>query len=72
MAQIERCQSRIRHIQECNKTTDLVDDKLELINASDAHHVIGKSQNNPQNVPLFLQVNAGDPAVKVWILSGET
>ena len=73
MAQIERRQSRIRRIRERNKTTDLVDDELEpeLISAPDAHHVIGKSQNNPRNVPLFLQANAGDPAVKVRLFSGE-
>jgi hypothetical protein len=33
----------------------------------DGHHVVGKSQNFPENIPLFLQKNAGDPAIKVTI-----
>ena len=33
----------------------------------DGHHVVGKSQNFPESIPLFLQKNAGDPAIKVAI-----
>ena len=31
----------------------------------EAHHVIGKSQNFPEKIPLFLEKHAGDPAIKV-------
>ena len=31
----------------------------------EAHHVIGVSQNFPENIPMFLLKNSGDPAVKV-------
>jgi hypothetical protein len=71
MAQIERRQSRIRRIRERNRIADLAEDEPDLISTPDVHHSIGKSQNNPRNVPLFLQRNAGDPAVKVRIFSGE-
>jgi len=40
--------------------------QIEEVEASpDAHHVIGKSQNYPVNIPLFLRESPGDPAVKV-------
>jgi len=31
------------------------------------HHGIGKSQNDSENIPLFLKKYAGDPAIKVLI-----
>jgi hypothetical protein len=38
------------------------------------HHVIGKTQNYPENITLFLQKNAGDPAIKVlsFLISNST
>jgi hypothetical protein len=36
-------------------------------NMPDVHHVIGKSQNHPQIISLFLQKCAGDPAIKVMV-----
>ena len=29
------------------------------------HHIISNTQNMPENIPLFLQNNANDPAVQV-------
>jgi hypothetical protein len=37
----------------------------ELEIKPEAHHVIGKSQNFLENIPLFLQKFTGDAAVKV-------
>ena len=34
-------------------------------NRPDIHHVIGQSQNFPENIVLFQARNSGDPAVKV-------
>ena len=38
----------------------------EVPNKPDVHHIIGKSQNHPENISLFLQKYTGDPAIKVW------
>jgi hypothetical protein len=35
----------------------------------EAHHCIGKSQNHPEHMPLFLQSHARDPAIKVTLTS---
>jgi hypothetical protein len=63
MTQIERRQTRIRRIREQYKKAGTAQE--EVPGKPDAHHVIGKSQNHPENIPLFLQKHAGDPAVKV-------
>ena len=34
-------------------------------NQPDVHHVIGKSENFPENILLFQTCNSDDPAVKV-------
>lgn len=39
-------------------------EKLEAVTL-DAHHHIGKSQNEPEHIGTFLSKNAGDPAIKV-------
>jgi hypothetical protein len=72
LTHIERCQSCIRRIRECNEIPDLADDEPELISSPEAHHSMGKSQNNPWNISLFLQRNAGDPAIKVRNFLGES
>ena len=62
MAAIERRQTRIRQIrmrQEALSTTDPTPEVPEQ------HHVIGKSQNFPNDINVFLQSNSDDPAVKV-------
>jgi hypothetical protein len=37
----------------------------EVATSPEAHFHVGKSQNSPQNIPLFLQRHARDPAIKV-------
>lgn len=65
MTQIERRQARIRRIrQRLNKTVKLPDPQ-ESISRPDARYVIGKTQNHPENILLFNQRHAEDPAVKV-------
>ena len=39
----------------------------EVTVTPDTHHAIGKSQNFPEKIPLFLQKHAGDPSIKVKI-----
>jgi hypothetical protein len=64
LTQIERRQARIRRIrQRYQKEGKSTNEKVA--NVTDSHHVIGKSQNHPENIPLFLQKHAGDPGVKV-------
>jgi hypothetical protein len=64
MTQIERCQAHIRRIRaEFQKTGNTMDENIAM--SPEAHHVIGVSQNFPQNIPIFLQKNGSDPAVKV-------
>jgi hypothetical protein len=64
MTQIERHQSRIRRIRaQFQKAGNAVDEGAAM--SPEAHHVIGISQNFSENIPLFLQKNASDPAVKV-------
>ena len=66
MTRIERRQNRIRRIREQHsKAKDFADD--EGAGPPEVHHVIGKSQNLPEAIPLFLQKHAGDPAVKVCV-----
>jgi hypothetical protein len=64
MTQIERRQARIRRIraklQKVGKITD-----EDVATSPETHHVIGVSQNFPENISLFLHKNRGDPAVKV-------
>ena len=40
----------------------LADLSLEVL---EQHHVIGKSQNFPEDINIFLQKNSEDPAAKV-------
>jgi hypothetical protein len=64
LTQIERRQARIRRIRErCQKEGRSTSEKVA--STVDSHHVIAKSQNHPESIPIFLQKNAGDPAVKV-------
>ena len=64
MTQIECCQARICRVHARNFTAN----KPETDNVardSDVHHHIGKSQNEPEHVGLFVQKYESDPAVKV-------
>ena len=71
MTEIERRQARIRKIRAQNSPAPgtqraLID--LDVALASpEAHHAIGKTENTPEDVGLFVQKHAGDPAFKVQI-----
>jgi len=64
LTQIERHQARIRRIHARHQKTGRPQSE-DVPTAPKAHHVIGKSQNHPESIPLFLRNNAGDPAIKV-------
>jgi len=66
LASIERCQARIRCIRAQRKAWKRDDPSP---NTSDLHHVIGKSQNFPEDISTFVQQNSDDPAVKVSLLA---
>lgn len=64
MARIERRRARIRCIRAQQQKAGKPSSE-QVANKPEAHHIIGKSQNYPENISLFLQKHAGDPAVKV-------
>jgi hypothetical protein len=64
LTQIERRETRIRRIRDQLKGTEKLMDE-EVASSPDAHYHIGKTQNYPEHIPLFLQKNAEDPAVQV-------
>ena len=64
LTQIERRQARLRAIRARHRTAGRPENE-EVEIKPEAHHVIGKSQNFPENIPLFLQKFTGDAAVKV-------
>jgi len=64
LASIERRQERIRQIQ--TKVAALhAYHQDPMLNRPDIHHIIGQSQNFPENIVLFQARNSDDPAVKV-------
>jgi hypothetical protein len=65
MAQIEHRQARIRRIRALNVASKKAEDKVAI--DLNAHYTIGKSQNDPKHMGLFIQENSGDPAVKVRV-----
>jgi len=62
LASIERRQARIRCIRMRHKALNSAD---PVPNKPDEHHVIGQSQNFPEDLTSFMQSNVGDPAVEV-------
>lgn len=67
MTQIERRQVRIRRIRaRYRKTGSPLNE--DIARSPEARYIIGKSQNFPENIPLFLEKNRHDPAVKVALL----
>ena len=66
MAQIERRQARLRRIRAMYPTSEQKMNE-DIAVSPEAHHVIGKSQNFPEDITMFLQKNKGDPAVKVGL-----
>jgi hypothetical protein len=37
--------------------------------STETRYHVGKTQNQPEHIPTFLQRNTGDPAVKVGLFS---
>ena len=62
LASIERRQTRIRRIRLKRDALRLAD---PVPNKPEKHHVIGQSQNFPEDLARFMQANTGDPAVEV-------
>jgi hypothetical protein len=61
MTQIERRQTRIQRIRVRNDPEAV---ETDIPAVPTLHHNIGKSQNHPQSITMFLQGNAQDPAIK--------
>ena len=62
LASIERRQARIRRIRARRDALNLAD---PVPNQPEEHHVIGRSQNFPEDLTRFMQSNIGDPATNV-------
>ena len=67
IAQIERRRTRIRHIRQKipNQLTPPSAADEHVAPRIDDHYEIGNTQNHPENILLFLQQNADDPAIRV-------
>ena len=68
LTQIERHQVRIRHIRRGlneGKNPFACNGEPEYASNPMVQYHIGKSQNEPVVLPIFLQENCGDPAIKV-------
>ena len=67
LTKIERRQARIRRIrQKYNSdsgSSPATSEDVPIV--PETHHSIGKTQNLPENIPVFLQNYSNDPAVKV-------
>lgn len=64
MTQIEHHQAHIRRIRARHRKIGNSPNE-DVTKSPEAHHIIGKSQNFPENIYLFLEKNRNDPAVKV-------
>jgi hypothetical protein len=64
MAKLERHQHRLRVLRERLEKSGATEVD-ETADTPDAHHLIGKSQNDAEHIGLFVQKHAGDPAVRV-------
>lgn len=64
MTQIERRQARIRRIRAKHGANGSTGVEVLPVTPED-HHVIGVSQNLPENIPQLLQKKGNDPAMKV-------
>jgi hypothetical protein len=62
IASIERRQARIRCIRMKRDALHLAD---PVPDRPDEHHVIGRSQNFPEELTRFVQTNIEDPATRV-------
>jgi hypothetical protein len=71
LTQIERRQARVRQIRSrLNAGKASRYNEVEYASSSMPQYCIGKSQNQPVILSIFLQENRGDPAVKVSNVSG--
>lgn len=68
MAQIERREARLRAIRFKTKQKDKSHKLENVARTPEAHHHIGKTQNNPVHIGNFIQERQGDLAVQVCIL----
>ena len=64
LAAIECRQTRIQHIRTQQAILNATDPTPEVL---EQHHVIGKSQNHPEDINIFLQKHSDDPAAKVTL-----
>ncbi|KIM53826.1 hypothetical protein SCLCIDRAFT_31564 [Scleroderma citrinum Foug A] len=68
MDSIERCEARIHCIWNLNISSPLGTDIEEGVAITpDAHFHIGKSQNSPENILMFLHKHSEDPAIKDFL-----
>ena len=65
LAATEHRQAWIRRIRMQREKVSLADPSPEVL---EQHHVIGKSQNFPEDINIFLWRNSEDPAAKVILL----
>jgi hypothetical protein len=66
LARIERRQARIRRIRLQQPASPSLDEECSA--TPEAHHIIGKTENFPEHLSLFVQKHSGDPAVEVCVL----
>jgi hypothetical protein len=64
LTQIERRQARIHRIRQNLDGRHSIKDS-DIAVSPDVRYHVGSTQNHPENIPLFLQKHAGDPAIKV-------
>lgn len=64
IASIERREARILSIRYKQLLQGAAAEE-EVATSPEAHFHVGKSQNFPEHIPLFLKRHAGDPAIKV-------
>lgn len=62
LASIEQRQACLHHIHLKHDALCLAD---PIPNKPEEHHVIGQSQNFPEDLACFMQANIGDPAIEV-------
>ncbi|KAJ8592017.1 hypothetical protein M405DRAFT_734033, partial [Rhizopogon salebrosus TDB-379] len=66
IASIERREARIHRIRDKQWPPGAMIEE-EVATSPEAHFHVGKSQNYPENIPLFLQRHLGDPAVRDFL-----
>ncbi|KAG0693482.1 hypothetical protein DFH29DRAFT_1007258 [Suillus ampliporus] len=67
MTSIERCEACICRIHDKQSSYGAVNEEEEVATSPEARFHVGKSQNYPENILLFLQRHSGDPAVKDFV-----